>query len=115
MSKEFEHEYTEEIVCSDCGCPFSDSYEYVPGEEDMGLIDCPCCGKEFYATREIEITYSTEKAKYGTCRRCGIENTLLQDLNMYSRARVKVKDYCKTCIEEVRDFGYIGKEVIDND
>lgn len=113
MSKEINHEYTEEIVCPYCGTGFTESYEYEPEEEDLGIISCTSCDKEFYATREIEITYSTEKAKYGTCRRCGKEETVLENLNMYSRSTVKVRDYCRDCIEVVRKQGHNGKEVID--
>jgi transcription elongation factor Elf1 len=74
-----DHEYTDEIVCPFCGCEFIDSWEYSNGDEDIGLLECGNCGKEFYATRRIDITYSTKKATYGTCNKCKAENVVIED------------------------------------
>ena len=73
------HEYTNEIVCPYCGYEFDDSCECGEGcEEDIGLVECDECEKEFYATRSFTITYSTAKAEYGTCEGCGTENILIE-------------------------------------
>jgi transcription elongation factor Elf1 len=57
------HEYTKEIVCPYCGYEFSDSYEILSKEEDLGVIECEHCEKEFLASRFINIEYSTKKIK----------------------------------------------------
>ncbi|QVK17752.1 hypothetical protein KHQ81_13005 [Mycoplasmatota bacterium] len=75
---ELKHKYTNEIVCPYCGYEFSDSWEF-DGDEDLGLIECEECDKSFYATRDIEITYSTQKAKYGTCKVCGAKEVVLEN------------------------------------
>lgn len=64
---EIKHKYTKEIVCPYCGYKFSDSWEINSNEEDIGLVECGECEKEFYASRIITVDYSTEKARYGTC------------------------------------------------
>ena len=69
MSKEIEHDYTDEIVCPWCGYRYSDSWE-----TDPGLQECKNCEKGFYAERNVEVTYSTQKANYGTCKHCGEED-----------------------------------------
>jgi transcription elongation factor Elf1 len=56
-----EHEYTRNIVCPYCGYEDLDSWEVDSGEEDLGIIECGVCGKEFLASRVIDITYCTEK------------------------------------------------------
>ena len=56
MSKEIDHEYTDEIVCPYCGHEFSESYEF---SGDSGEEECYECGKEFEYHRHIEVTYCT--------------------------------------------------------
>lgn len=89
-----DHEFTDEIACPYCGTVFGDSWENQPGEEDLGLEICDECGKGFYATRNIRITYSTSKAKYGTCKKCGIENEILES---YCSMDGSYDDYCIPC------------------
>ncbi len=76
-----DHECVDEITCPFCGNEFSDSWEYGSGEEDIGLIECGECEKGFYATRNISISYSTEKATYGTCKGCKDKKVVLEDYN----------------------------------
>lgn len=58
MSKEIDHNYTDEIVCPYCGCEFGDSWEL---SADSGEEECYECGKEFEYYRHIEVTYCTYK------------------------------------------------------
>jgi transposase len=55
----FDTKYAYTIICPYCGYKYPD-----PGEEfvneDETEITCSHCEKEFYATRNISITYSTE-------------------------------------------------------
>ncbi|APM41375.1 hypothetical protein [Clostridium kluyveri] len=75
--KDINHECTDEIVCPFCGQEFTDSWEY-GDDEALGLIECDECGKSFYASREVSITYSTRKANYGTCKNCKDENVVIE-------------------------------------
>ena len=90
---EIKHKYTKEIVCPYCGYEFSDSWDYSSDLEDIGLIDCENCDKSFYANRIVTIDYSTEKANYGTCKKCGAENVVIE-----SRA-FSHGSYTDLCIE----------------
>jgi hypothetical protein len=58
---EFDHEYTGNIVCPYCGYEDRDSWEVCPNEEDIGIIECGRCEEEFYATRNVSVSYCTEK------------------------------------------------------
>lgn len=64
MSKEIDHDYTEEIVCPYCGYEFGDSWEYA----DYTEIKVECgdhinCGEEFIVYPDITVTYTTRKIK----------------------------------------------------
>lgn len=50
--------YHTEIVCPHCHTEWGDSCEYT---NDQGEETCDACGKRFTYTRDIEITYTTEK------------------------------------------------------
>lgn len=52
----FDHEYTDEVVCPHCGYEHSDSWEM--GETEH---DCPDCKKAFSLSRNVSVTYTTEK------------------------------------------------------
>lgn len=56
ISKGFNHEYTDEVVCPHCGYTEGDSFEAVEGERE-----CPDCEKAYIMERNIIVTYSTEK------------------------------------------------------
>lgn len=77
--REIDHEYTKEVVCPYCGYEFSDSWEINSNDENLGLIDCDECGKSFYGQRDIDITYITEKATYGTCNQCKADDVVIED------------------------------------
>jgi len=70
------HKYTNNVTCPYCGYEYINSWDLQPGEEDLGLIECNNCYKHFYASRNINIDYSTEQAKYGTCGHCGKETVV---------------------------------------
>lgn len=61
MPEEIEHECTDEIVCPYCGREQSDSWEYHLNDGDEIDIECDC-GKTFFATANVSISYSTSKA-----------------------------------------------------
>lgn len=111
---EIDCNYTDEIRCPWCGNIEGDSFEYSPNDEDLGLIECCECGKEFYGTRNIEVTYSSEKAKYGTCVDCGKENIVLHNEHAYPAP--KYLDLCKECAkkEEKEQWKKYYKEVEAN-
>ena len=56
-----DHDYTDAIVCPHCGRVEFDSWEIMPDKEDLGDFECVICGKTFYATRNVSVTYSTYK------------------------------------------------------
>jgi len=92
---EIDTEYTNEIMCPYCGYVFSDSWEIGRGnDEDLGLIECGRCDREFYAARNVSISYSTEKAKYGKCPECGAENVILIDCHSSIGSH---GDMCRKC------------------
>lgn len=49
--------YTDEVVCPYCGYEYNDSWEFYDYEEE----ECCECGKSFYLSRHVEVTYCTEK------------------------------------------------------
>jgi len=51
-------DYTNEVVCPHCGYTFSDSWEMSEGE-----YNCHDCERKFELTRNVEVTYSTEKVE----------------------------------------------------
>lgn len=94
MSK-FKHHMTNNIVCPYCGYENINSWEVESGEQgSLGLIECGNCGKEFYATRDVEVTYTTHQAKYGTCTGCGAKNVVIED---YHSSIGKYHDLCTKC------------------
>lgn len=60
MSKEIDHEYTYNLVCPYCGCEDDDAWELSDNE---GETYCSRCGKQFAYTRNLIISYSTNKIK----------------------------------------------------
>ncbi len=60
MKEEFEHQNTSEIVCPYCGKVHQDSWEYQYSED---VIECESCYKKFKYTRDIIVSYTTEKIK----------------------------------------------------
>lgn len=59
MTKEFDHDYTDEIVCPYCGHEHGDSYEYFSRNDESTNIECDECGKHFRATMQMTTDYST--------------------------------------------------------
>jgi hypothetical protein len=57
-------------------------------------MECDDCEKSFYATRNISITYSTEKARYGTCAGCGQNDVPIEN---HSASYGSYKDLCVPC------------------
>ena len=58
---DIEHDYTDEIVCPYCGAIHGDSWEYFRDGNDDAEIKCQSCGKDFAATMDISVSYSTER------------------------------------------------------
>jgi transcription elongation factor Elf1 len=56
-----EYDYENDITCPYCGYKDRDSWEVMSGEEDLGVIECGHCCKEFEAFRNVSITYTTKK------------------------------------------------------
>lgn len=94
MSIVINHKYTDEIVCPFCGYTYSDSWEFGDSYEDIGLMSCEQCSKDFYASRHTSITYYTEKARYGTCSYCNSSNVVIED---YHSSIGSYKDLCLMC------------------
>jgi transcription elongation factor Elf1 len=59
--EKIDHKYTRNIVCPYCGYEDRDSWEVCPEEEDLGIVECGRCEKEFYASRIVTVEYSTYK------------------------------------------------------
>ncbi len=81
MADKIDCEYTQEIVCPHCGYAHSESYEFGDGGEEDGQDECGRCGKEFYWSRTISVSYSTWKPRR-LCDDClaGIPNERLEIL-----------------------------------
>jgi DNA-directed RNA polymerase subunit RPC12/RpoP len=62
MSKEIDHDYTDEIVCPYCGYVFEDSYESADPDKEQD-ITCAECWHEFILTTHVIINYSSRKKK----------------------------------------------------
>lgn len=105
--EEIDHEYTDEIVCPYCGYEFLDSFEISSEEEDLGLIECDKCGEQFYASRNIQVTYSTEKPKRGICKHCE-EEGVIED---YHSTVGSYEGLCLSCGRKEKDR--LLKEYVD--
>ena len=57
ITNEYDHKYTDEIICPYCGYEHHDSWEVTGG----GDMNCDECGKEFYYCENITVDYCTEK------------------------------------------------------
>jgi uncharacterized Zn-finger protein len=63
MTEEFDTDYTDEVVCPYCGHVHRESWElFADGEEDQEMI-CGECGRDFTATMNKSISYSSRKAE----------------------------------------------------
>jgi transcription elongation factor Elf1 len=91
---DIDHEYTDNLVCPFCGHKDTESREISPGDENLGLTECTNCEKYFYGTRNITISYSTEKATYATCKGCGAEDVPVENLHS---SIGKYEDLCLEC------------------
>ena len=60
MTKIIDHEYTQEITCPHCGREWTDSWEV---NADDGEEECSNCEEKYSWTRQVSVTYSTEKMK----------------------------------------------------
>lgn len=58
MSKEIDHEGTPQIVCPYCGYIDQDSWE-IAGDDECGEADCGECGRSFYWSHYVRVTYTT--------------------------------------------------------
>jgi hypothetical protein len=63
---EFDHDFTDNIICPYCGAEFYDCHEYWnhdAGDGSTMEIDCDICKKIFEVTMNVDVTYSTDKKK----------------------------------------------------
>jgi len=60
VSKEIDHDFTDQIVCPYCGEEVSDSWEL---DGECGEFDCESCGNTYKWERVVTIEYSTRKKK----------------------------------------------------
>lgn len=88
-----DHEYTKEIVCPWCGHELDNAWKYAY-EEYIGLVNCGNCDKELYVYASISVTYSTEKAEYGTCTHCKKPDVVIEDWRFDGKG---YKSYCPSC------------------
>ncbi|QHW35790.1 hypothetical protein GZH47_33395 (plasmid) [Paenibacillus rhizovicinus] len=118
---DIDHEYTDNLVCPFCGHEDTESQETSPGDEDLGLIECSNCEKCYYGTRNIRVSYSTEKATYDTCKGCGAEDVPVENLHS---SIGKYEGLCLTCgpkekhrleVEYIKKFtAETGQEALDD-
>ena len=113
---DIDHEYTDNLICPYCGNEDRDSWEQPEGEE-LGLIECGECYKKFYGTRHIEVTYSTEKAVYGTCSHCNKSDVVIENYHSCIGAYSNLCSNCgrteKRRLEKMY-FEEIEKEIVDD-
>lgn len=93
---DFDTDYTDNIICPYCGCEIGDSWE-VNFNSDTELIECFNCDELFHATKYVEVNYSTEKIKKGTCTICGKQNKALFDFDGFC---ITKKDVCIDCMAD---------------
>lgn len=91
---EIDCEYTDYVTCPHCGFEDDDCWFEDDPDTDSEILECPECGKHFYAYKHVSISFSTEKVKIGTCAKCGKHNKILED---YSGLIGNFKDYCLDC------------------
>jgi transcription elongation factor Elf1 len=63
VSGERDTDYEGEITCPYCGYEFSDSWEFITGnnDEDLGEIVCHECDKTFTCSASYSVSFSTQK------------------------------------------------------
>lgn len=56
-------DHTHNAICPHCGYEHRDSWEFNfgPGLEGDGDVDCHSCSEPFMCSRHVAITYSTSK------------------------------------------------------
>jgi hypothetical protein len=67
MTKDIDHESTDEIVCPYCGWEDTDSWD---ARKDDGEEECPDCEKKFSYSRHTTVSYTTTKL----CIENGVEH-----------------------------------------
>jgi DNA-directed RNA polymerase subunit RPC12/RpoP len=61
---DFDTDYTNDVICPYCGHHHTDDlHEFFSDRdwEDISIIECHSCEKEFHAERDITVHYSTSK------------------------------------------------------
>ena len=63
--KPTETERTDYITCPYCGYKDRDSWEvdFGPGLDGDTTVSCDACGKEFFASRIVDVCYTTKRLK----------------------------------------------------
>ena len=94
---EIDNEYTKDITCPYCGWTNGDSWEEGENVNDgsLGIMTCGGCEKSFLASRNMEITYSTEKCP---CQN-GEEPHKFEPMIGAPKEFFKNKEMCSLCGE----------------
>lgn len=98
--RNYDHTYTDEIICPHCGYEHSDSWEY---EGNDGVIECGNCEKPFSYCRDVSVTYSTHKEEYEICPKCHKEE-VLEEVSCHS-SLLKYTTYnrlCEDCAKQIK-------------
>lgn len=100
-----DHEYTNNLICPWCGSEDMESWEIEPDLEELGIVKCDECEKDFYGFRCITIEYVTKKVEYGTCDSCGAKDIALpKSFEWWG----KYDDKCQECLAKIK------KDAIEN-
>ena len=102
-----EYNNEQNIKCPYCGWEDNDSWEY---DEDESIVSCGSCEKEFNATREIEVTYSTSRIK---CKE-GKHNYQLDTYHVQKRKYVKGGNWEELSESEWEYFKIEVCDICDN-
>ena len=98
IRKEIDTEYTRDITCPYCGWTNCDSWEEGRGvnyDGGLGVLTCGECEKSFLASRNMKITYSTEKCP---CQN-GEEPHKFEPMVGVPKEYFKDKEECSQCGE----------------
>ena len=59
--KDPDYSHTNEIVCPYCGAEQCDSWELFLDDREDAEDECGECGKAFFVTQHVSVTYSSSK------------------------------------------------------
>lgn len=90
---EIDHEYTDNPVCPYCGREYVDDEGYFTNEEGFEE-ECDECGKKFYISANISVSYTSKKL----CIQNGMEHNYEYEHDFEAKNGGKYNVYiCKNC------------------